>query len=209
MENSCEPSTTERTIQQTAPRDSRGRSGRCRTPGCRVRLGRIGSCWTRWRCPAIRYGRWGHTVNEVAVELCCDWHTVNDTVVAYGMALVDDPDRIGEVAAVGLDEVLFARQGRWRTQTWSTSIADVERGQLPDQAGQARRARVPTVRQLPDPRPALRRPTQLGATPNGQTPLGWSASGGQAAGVMATLKPRVSGWWVRRRAWRSGSSRRV
>jgi transposase len=42
------------------------------------------------------------------------------------------PDRIGEVAAVGLDEVLFAREGTWRTQAWSTSIADVARGQLLD-----------------------------------------------------------------------------
>jgi hypothetical protein len=72
-----------------------------------------------------RAGRWvtrqvgklGRTVSEVADELGCDWHTVNDTVVAYGQALVDDdPDRIGEVTALGLDETLFVRQGRWRTQ---------------------------------------------------------------------------------------------
>jgi hypothetical protein len=65
-----------------------------------------------------RAGRWvtrqvgklGRTVSEVADELGCDWHTVNDTVVD------DDPDRIGEVTALGLDETLFVRQGRWRTQ---------------------------------------------------------------------------------------------
>ena len=34
---------------------------------------------------------------------------MNDAVTAYGTALVDDPDRIGKVAAVPLDEVLFAR----------------------------------------------------------------------------------------------------
>jgi hypothetical protein len=48
-------------------------------------------------------------VNEVAGELGCGWHTVNDAVIAFGTALVEDPDRIGHVCAVGLDEVLFAR----------------------------------------------------------------------------------------------------
>jgi transposase len=45
-------------------------------------------------------GRKGRTVNEVAEELGCDWHTV----VAYGEALVDHSDRFAEVTAVGLDE---------------------------------------------------------------------------------------------------------
>ena len=87
-----------------------------------------------------RAGRWvteqvggnGRTVNEVAVELGCDWHTVNNTVIAYGTPLVDDPDRIGDVKALGLDETLFVRIGRWRRQQWSTSIVDVRRGQLLD-----------------------------------------------------------------------------
>ena len=65
-------------------------------------------------------------------RLGCDWHTVNDAVIAYGTALVDDPDRIGEVTALGLDETLFCRQGRWRRQAWSTSIVDVRAGRLLD-----------------------------------------------------------------------------
>jgi transposase len=48
-----------------------------------------------------------------------------DAVVAYGTPLVDDPARIGEVTALGLDETLFARTGAWRTQSWCTSIVDV------------------------------------------------------------------------------------
>jgi transposase len=68
-----------------------------------------------------RAGRWvteqversARSVNEVATELGCDWHTINDAVVSYGTALVDDdPDRFGVVSALGLDEVLFARTGR-------------------------------------------------------------------------------------------------
>jgi transposase len=85
----------------------------------------------RW--VAEQVGRCGRTVDEIAVELGCDWHTVNDAVIAYGTALVDDDhDRIGEPTAVGLDETLFARLGPWRTQLWSTSIVNVRAGQLLD-----------------------------------------------------------------------------
>jgi transposase len=84
----------------------------------------------RWVTEQV--GRWGRTVNEVAVELGCDWHTVNDAVIAYGSVLVDDPDRIGQPTALGLDETLFCRQGPWRNQCWSTSIVDVGTGRLLD-----------------------------------------------------------------------------
>ena len=51
-------------------------------------------------------------MNEVAVELGFDWHTINDTVLAYGTALIDDdPHRIGSPTALGLDETLFFRLG--------------------------------------------------------------------------------------------------
>jgi len=88
-----------------------------------------------------RAGRWvtrqvgehGRTVNELAGELECAWHTVNDAVIAYGTALVDDdPDRIGEPSALGLDETLFVRVGPRHRQAWSTSIVDVRAGKLLD-----------------------------------------------------------------------------
>jgi len=84
----------------------------------------------RWVTEQV--GRCGRTVNEVATELGCDWHTVNDAVIAYGTALVDDPDRIGQPVALGLDETLFARVGPRRIQSWSTSIVDVGAGVLLD-----------------------------------------------------------------------------
>jgi len=85
----------------------------------------------RWVTEQV--GRCGRTVNEVAVELGCDWHTVNDAVIAYGTALVDDDEqRIGEPTAVGLDETLFVRVGPWRRQSWATSIVDVRCGRLLD-----------------------------------------------------------------------------
>ena len=81
----------------------------------------------RWVTEQV--GRHGRTVNEVAAELGCDWHTVNDTVMAYGTALIDDdPERIGQPTALGVDETLFVRVGRWRRQQWSTSIVDAAPG---------------------------------------------------------------------------------
>lgn len=77
----------------------------------------------RWATAQV--GRLGRSVAEVARELGCDWHTVNDAVVAYGTPLVEDAERIGEVTALGLDETLFCRRGRWRAQQWCTSIVDV------------------------------------------------------------------------------------
>jgi len=68
-------------------------------------------------------------VSDVAAELGCDWHTGNDAVVAYGEALLAaDTDRVGQVGALGLDETLFVRTGRFRTQSWCTSITDVSPG---------------------------------------------------------------------------------
>ncbi len=84
----------------------------------------------RWATEQV--GRHARSVNEVAGELGCDWHTVNDTVIAFGTALVDDPNRFGTVEALGLDEVLFARIGEWNRQDFSTQIVDVGVGQLLD-----------------------------------------------------------------------------
>jgi hypothetical protein len=46
---------------------------------------------------------------------------VNRPVIDYGLALVDDPDRIGEVTTLGLDETSFVRLGPYRHRLWSTS----------------------------------------------------------------------------------------
>ena len=84
----------------------------------------------RW--VTVQVGRHGRSVNEVAVDLGCDWHTVMDAVAAYGQVLIDDPDRFGDVEAIGLDETLMFRLGPWKQQQWSTQIVDVGRGQLLD-----------------------------------------------------------------------------
>lgn len=80
-----------------------------------------------------RAGRlFGRSVNEAATALGCDWHTVNDAVTAYGTALVDDPERIGEESACGVGEVLLVRRGAYRMAALSTQLVDVEAGQLRD-----------------------------------------------------------------------------
>jgi transposase len=84
----------------------------------------------RWATEQV--GRFGRTVSEVAKELGCDWHTVNETVLAFGELLVDDPSRYGEVAAVGLDEALMVRLGPRRRQCFTTQVVDVGRSQLLD-----------------------------------------------------------------------------
>jgi transposase len=84
----------------------------------------------RWA--TLQVGRHGRSVAEVADDLGCDWHTVMDAVELYGTPLIDDPDRFDTVTALGLDETLFCREGRFRIQCWSTQIVDVRRGQLLD-----------------------------------------------------------------------------
>lgn len=85
----------------------------------------------RWATEQV--GRFARSVSEVATVLGTDWHTINDAVVAYGGALLDtDADRIGTVRALSLDETLFMREGRWRTQRWSTQLVDARTGQLLD-----------------------------------------------------------------------------
>lgn len=78
----------------------------------------------RWATAQV--GRVGRSAHEVAVELGCDWYTVDSAVIAYGEALlVADVERIGTVDALGLDETLFFRKGPKHTKQWATSVVDV------------------------------------------------------------------------------------
>lgn len=78
----------------------------------------------------------GRTVSEVASELDCDWHTVNDAVTAYGVALLAaDRKRLSKTRAIGLDETSFARRGRYRQTSSATTVADLEHHQVIDIMG--------------------------------------------------------------------------
>ena len=98
-----------------------------------------------------RAGRWatrqagrGRPVKDLASELGCSWHPVNASVRRWGGALIDaDAARISDVFALGLDETLMWRRGRFRTKAWSTGIVDVASGQLLDIV-RGRTAKAPT-----------------------------------------------------------------
>ncbi len=88
-----------------------------------------------------RAGRWvtfqvgahARSVAEVAADLCCSWHPVNDAVIAWGEALLEaDTERVGTVTSLGLDEVAFAKLGERRRLHFATSIVDTGAGQLLD-----------------------------------------------------------------------------
>jgi transposase len=74
----------------------------------------------------------GRTVSEVAGELACDWHTVNDAVTTYGKALLEaDRKRLNITTAIGLDETSFVRSANHHTG-YATTVADVENHQIID-----------------------------------------------------------------------------
>ena len=129
------------------------RRWRCAQPGCSA--GTVTE-----QDPAIapvrerlttRAGRWatrqaggGRPLKDVAAELGCSWHRVNVSVRRWGGALLDaDTERISQVNALGLDEVLLWRRGRFRTKAWGTTIVDAGGGQLLDIVA-GRSAKAPT-----------------------------------------------------------------
>ena len=74
----------------------------------------------------------GRTVKEVAAELACDWHTVNDAVTTYGAALIAaDRRRLNRTIALGLDETSFMRAAGHHT-SYATTVCDVEHHQIID-----------------------------------------------------------------------------
>ena len=75
----------------------------------------------------------GRTVQEVADELACDWHTINDAVLTYGEALIAaDHKRMNKTSAIGLDETSFVRMGTKAHTAYATTVADVEHHQIID-----------------------------------------------------------------------------
>ena len=77
----------------------------------------------------------GRTVSEVAAELSCDWHTVNDAVCTYGEALLAaDRKRLNRTTAIGLDETSFVKLSSRVTIDYATTVADVENHQIIEMA---------------------------------------------------------------------------
>ncbi|MBA3844943.1 MAG: ISL3 family transposase [Actinobacteria bacterium] len=65
-------------------------------------------------------------VSQVADEFGVCWWTVMNAVVEHGTPLVDDPDRVGVVCQLGVDETSFLRANRWHPTMYATGLVDLE-----------------------------------------------------------------------------------
>ena len=82
---------------------------------------------------ATRRAGAGRAIKEIAAELGAGWHTVMRAVHRWGRALLEaDSSRIDGVTALGLDEILMFRRGRYRQKHWGTTVVDARRGILLD-----------------------------------------------------------------------------
>jgi transposase len=66
-------------------------------------------------------------VSQLADELGVCWWTVMNAVVEHGTPLVDDPDRIGVVRQLGVDETSFLAATPQHATVYATGMIDLER----------------------------------------------------------------------------------
>src|SRR5215213_5956638 len=66
-------------------------------------------------------------VSQLAEELGVCWWTIMNAVVEHGTPLVDDPDRIGVVRQLGVDETSFLAANRHHPTVYATGLVDLER----------------------------------------------------------------------------------
>ncbi len=80
----------------------------------------------RWGFEQVGFG--DRAVSAVAGELGVAWRTIMTQVSGRGKPLVDDPERLAGVRAIGVDETSFLRAtGKHPTQ-YATGIADLSAG---------------------------------------------------------------------------------
>ena len=65
-------------------------------------------------------------VAAVAAELGVCWWTVMNAVIEHGTPLVDDPDRIGTVTQLGVDETSFLTANRSHGTIYATGLVDLK-----------------------------------------------------------------------------------
>ena len=70
------------------------------------------------------------------------WATVMRAVADHGWPLVEDPDRLEGVAALGLDETSFLKATRLAPTRYVTGLVDLECGRLLDVVADRTRAAV-------------------------------------------------------------------
>lgn len=77
----------------------------------------------RWAFEQV--GTQDQAVEHIARELGVDWHTIMRIVTTMGTPVVDDPDRLADVAALGVDETAFLRAARTHPTLFATGITDL------------------------------------------------------------------------------------
>ena len=65
-------------------------------------------------------------VAGLARELGVCWSTVMNAVIEHGTPLVDDPERVGVVAQLGVDETSFLKANREHPTMYATGLVDLE-----------------------------------------------------------------------------------
>ncbi len=71
-------------------------------------------------------GEEARAVSRVATELGVCWWTVMNAVIEHGTPLVDDPDRVGAVRQLGVDETTYLSATRAHPTIYATALVDLE-----------------------------------------------------------------------------------
>jgi len=72
-------------------------------------------------------GRNARPVSQLAAALGVSWDTVMAAVHEYGQPLIDDPERVGQVRGLGVDETTWLTVTREHPTCFATSMVDLER----------------------------------------------------------------------------------
>ncbi len=89
-----------------------------------------------------RVGKDAHAVAAVARDLGVGWATIMRAVAEHGAPLVDDPTRLEDVTALGLDETSFLKATRRAPTRYVTGLVDLEQGRLLEVVADRTRAAV-------------------------------------------------------------------
>jgi transposase len=77
-------------------------------------------------------GRNARPVSELAAELGVCWWTIMTAVDEHGRPLIGDPNRVGEVRSLGVDETSFLRATREHSTIYATGLVDLDAPMLID-----------------------------------------------------------------------------
>jgi len=111
------------------------RRWRCEEPLCDAKTWSESSGQFSARCLLTRragmeacrqVGRNARPVAQLADELGVCWHTVMGAVREHGQPLVDDPDRVGVVAKLGVDETAFLKATQDHPTLYATGLVDLD-----------------------------------------------------------------------------------